>query len=184
MVKNPPAVQETCGFIPGLGRPPRGEHGNPLQYSHLENPMDRGAWWATVHGVAKSQRLSRRAKTLFPLSLLVNVSSRVEPERNFLASQADDHFPFKSLPDLPLPSSESDSEVARSCLTLCDPVDCTRPLGPWDSPGENTGVGCHFLLQGIFPTQRSNLDLPHCRQTLYHLGLPFADLVIKRTDTL
>ena len=132
--------------------------------------MDGGAWWATVHGVAKSQRLSRRAKTLFPLSLLVNVSSRVEPEGNFLASQADDHFPFKSLPDLPLPSSESESEVARSCLTLCDPVDCTRPLGPWDSPGENTGVGCHFLLQGIFPTQGLNPGLLNCRQTLYHLN--------------
>ena len=37
-----------------LGRSPGEEHGNPLQYSHLENPMDRGAWWAMVHGVAKS----------------------------------------------------------------------------------------------------------------------------------
>ena len=42
----------------------------------------------------------------------------------------------------------------------------TRLLCPWDSPGKNTGVGCHFLLQGIFPTQGSNLGLPHCRQTL------------------
>ena len=42
------------GAIPGLGRPPGGGHGNPLQYSCLENPMDRGAWWATVH---KSQRV-------------------------------------------------------------------------------------------------------------------------------
>ena len=41
--------------IPGSGRFPRGGHGNQLQYSRLENPMDRGAWWATVHGVAKSQ---------------------------------------------------------------------------------------------------------------------------------
>ena len=40
--------------IPGLGRYPRGRNGNPLQYSGLENPMNRGAWWATVHGVAKS----------------------------------------------------------------------------------------------------------------------------------
>ena len=47
------------GSIPGLGRSPRGGHGNPLQYSCLENPMDRGAWRTTVHGVAKSQtRLS------------------------------------------------------------------------------------------------------------------------------
>ena len=47
------------GLIPGSGRSPGEGNGNPLQYSCLENPMDRGAWWATVHGVAKSQtRLS------------------------------------------------------------------------------------------------------------------------------
>ena len=43
------------GLIPGSGRSPGEGNGNPLQYSCLENPMDRGAWWATVHGVAKSQ---------------------------------------------------------------------------------------------------------------------------------
>ena len=42
------------GSIPGLGRSPGGGHGNPLQYSSLENPMERGALWATVHGAAKS----------------------------------------------------------------------------------------------------------------------------------
>ena len=41
------------GSVPGLGRSPGGGHGNPLQYSYLENPMDRAAWWAIVHGVAK-----------------------------------------------------------------------------------------------------------------------------------
>ena len=47
------------GLIPGLGRSPGGGNGTPLQYSGLENPMDRGVWWITVHGVAKSQtRLS------------------------------------------------------------------------------------------------------------------------------
>ena len=48
-------------------------------------------------------------------------------------------------------------------------------LPPWDSPGKSTGAGCHFLLQRIFPTQGSNLDLLHCRQTLYrpsHQGNP------------
>ena len=50
---------EDLGSIPGSGRSPGEGNGNPLQYSCLENPMDRGAWWATVHGVAKSRtRLS------------------------------------------------------------------------------------------------------------------------------
>ena len=43
-------------------------------------------------------------------------------------------------------------------------------LCPWNSPGKNTGVGCHSLLQGIFPTQESNPGLPHCEQTLYRLS--------------
>ena len=45
-----------------------------------------------------------------------------------------------------------------------------RVLRPWDSPGKNTGVGCHFLLQGIFPTQGSNPGLSHCGWMLYHLS--------------
>ena len=56
-VKNSPANAgdiRDVGLIPGSGRCPGGGHGNPLQYSCLENPMDRGAWRATVHGVAKS----------------------------------------------------------------------------------------------------------------------------------
>ena len=48
-------MQEIWGSIPELGRSPEGGSGNPLQYSCLENPMDRGTWQATVHGVAKSQ---------------------------------------------------------------------------------------------------------------------------------
>ena len=57
LVKNPLAVQVDPGLIPGLGRPPRKRSGNPLQYPFLENSMDRGAWWVTVHGVIKSQTL-------------------------------------------------------------------------------------------------------------------------------
>ena len=49
-------------------------------------------------------------------------------------------------------------------------VQPSRLLCPWDSPGKNTGVGCHFLLQGIFSTQGSNLGLLHCRWILYHLS--------------
>ena len=67
-----------------------------------------------------------------------------------------------------LPFSESESEVAQSCPTLCDPMDCKHqaPLSMGFS-SKNTGVGCHFLLQEIFPTQGLNLSLPHCRQTLH-----------------
>ena len=54
MVKNLPANAGNESSIPGLGRSLGGGHGNPLHYSYLENPMDRGAWQATVHGVAES----------------------------------------------------------------------------------------------------------------------------------
>ena len=62
--------------------------------------------------------------------------------------------------------------VAQSCPTLCDTTDCPPPGSSFhgDSPGKNTGVGCHDLLQGIFPTQRSNPGLLHCRQILYQLS--------------
>ena len=58
VVKNPPANAgdiRGVGSIPGSGRSPGGRNGNPLQYSSLENPVDRGAWQATAHGVAKSR---------------------------------------------------------------------------------------------------------------------------------
>ena len=54
VVRNLPANAGDASSIPGSGRSPGGGHGNSLQYSCLENPMDRGTWWATVHGVAKS----------------------------------------------------------------------------------------------------------------------------------
>ena len=60
MVKNPPdnaGDARNVGLIPGLGRSPGGGNGNPLQYSCLQNPMDRGDWQATVHRVTK--RLTR-----------------------------------------------------------------------------------------------------------------------------
>ena len=69
MVKNLPANAGDLGSIPGSGRSPGGGHGNPLQYSGLGNPMDRGAWWATVHGVAKSWTRLKQLSTAI-LSLL------------------------------------------------------------------------------------------------------------------
>jgi len=55
VVKNPPANEEDPGSIPGSGRSPGGGHGNSLRYFYLENPVDRGAWRAIAHRVAKSQ---------------------------------------------------------------------------------------------------------------------------------
>ena len=66
VVKNPPANAgdiRDAGSIPGSGRSPGEGHGNPLQYSCLENPMDRGASRATVHGVAKSQTRLKHLST-------------------------------------------------------------------------------------------------------------------------
>ena len=69
VVKNPSvnAGDRDMGLMPGLGRSPGGGHGHPLQYSCLENPMDRGAWWATVHRVTRSwtqlKGLSTHART-------------------------------------------------------------------------------------------------------------------------
>ena len=123
-----------------------------------KNPMDGRAWWATVHGVAKSRtRLSDFIFTLWNLSSLAGdwtqgCSSKIV---------------------VPWPCSE----VTQSCSTLCNPMDCRLPGSSVHGifPGKNTGVGCHFLLQGIVLTQGSNPGLLHCRKTLYHLsheGIP------------
>jgi len=70
VVKNRPANAgnvRDMDLIPGSGRSPGRRHGNPLQYSYLGNSMDRGAWWATVHRVAKSQ--TRLSNSLFLISI-------------------------------------------------------------------------------------------------------------------
>ena len=70
-IKNLPADTGDPSFIPGSGRSPGGGSGNPLQYSCLENPVDRGAWWAAVHGVAKCQtRLNDWAHNTHPQVLV------------------------------------------------------------------------------------------------------------------
>ena len=77
LVKNPPAMQGDLGSIPRLGRSPGEGNGNPLQCSCLENCMGGGAWWATVHGVAKSQtRLNDFTHSL------EGINSRISKEKN------------------------------------------------------------------------------------------------------
>ena len=74
-VKNPRAIQEIqadASSIPRSKRSSGGGHSSPLQYSCLENPMDRGAWWATVHRVAKSQTRLKRLSTHMQLFISYN----------------------------------------------------------------------------------------------------------------
>ena len=78
MVKNLPATEADAGdaadigLIPGLGRSPGEGNGNPLQYSCLENPVDRVAWQAIVHGVAKDwTRLSEQTTSVIVISIIV-----------------------------------------------------------------------------------------------------------------
>ena len=71
--------------------------------------------------------------------------------------------------------------VAQSCPTLCDPMDCSSPGSSvhQDSPGKNTGVGCHALLQGIFPNQGWNPGLPHCRWILHHMSHQGSPIILE-----
>ena len=69
------------------------------------------------------------------------------------------------------------ARLLQSCLTPCNPT-TVGFFCPWGSPGQNTGVGWHALLQGIFPTQRSNLDLLSCRQILYYYATRAAHIWI------
>ena len=81
-----------------------------------------------------------------------------------------------------LKSINANCAQSLSSLTFCDPMDCSHPGSSvhGDSPGKNTGVWCHALLQGIFPTPGSNPGLPHCREILYnlsHQGSPLIQLL-------
>ena len=72
--------------------------------------------------------------------------------------------------------------VARPCPILYDTMEPARLLCPWNSPGKNTGVGCHSFFQGVFPIQGWNQGLPHCRQILLcePPGKPPGKLVVIR----
>ena len=83
MVKNLPAMQEAWVWFPGWGRCPGEGNGNPLRYSCLENPMHRGAWRATVHGVAKSwTQVSDTFTLLHSPVLLVSLYGRIPGGQN------------------------------------------------------------------------------------------------------
>ena len=92
MVRNPPETRDISdvGSIPGSEQSPGGEHSNPLQYSCLDNSMDRGAWWSKIHGVAKIGtwlRLSAHPCSTFPI-----VTNKKQGNSIFIFS-----FPLKPL---------------------------------------------------------------------------------------
>ena len=77
------------GSIPGWGRSPGEGNGNPLQYSCLENPMEKGAWWATVYGVVESDTTEATQHTLNSLSVQKNHHTKIVPTGEFAHPSTD-----------------------------------------------------------------------------------------------
>ena len=111
MVKNPPANARDAGVVPGSETSPTGGNGNPHRSSCLENPMDRAAWWATVHGVTKNWtqlRIINQATTPFVVcvSLFATpwaVACQNPLSMGFLRQENWNRLPFPSPGDLPDP---------------------------------------------------------------------------------
>ena len=146
------------GSIPGSVRSPGEGNGNPSQYSCLENPIDRRAWQATVYGVARSQtRLSDFTFT-FTYSIIHNIKMYwLLIFSIFRKLWIHDHNKFQDIFNIPQRKSMGGwvSRLVVSDSLRPQELQPIRLLCPWDFPGKNTGMDCHFLLQGIFPTQDS-----------------------------
>ena len=128
-------------------------NGTPHQYFCLENPMDGGAWWAAIYGVARSRtRLKRLSSSSSSSSMYTHgwIPSVFIWNYHNIVNRL--HAALRL--------------VTQSRLTLCDPIDCSPPGSSvhGDSPDKDTGVGCHSLLQG------SNPGLSHYRQIIYCLS--------------
>ena len=124
-------------------------------FNHLTGYNPLLVYWDTVRGVVRCGE----EVTFCNLQVKPNCFGRLvflgcDLHKCFFLSTA----PFSGY-------SESEVKMAQLCLTLCDPMDC-----PWNSLGQNTGVGSLSLLQGIFLTQESNRGLLHCRRILYQLS--------------
>ena len=130
------------GFDPWVRKIPGEGNGNPLHYSCLDNPMDGGAWWATVHRAAKSRtQLGNFTVCLCGYSVAIN-------------SVLQFHYCSACV-------------HAQSCLTLCDPKGYSPPSSSLHGIfREEYWSGLPFPSPGIFLTQGSNPGLPHWRQTL------------------
>ena len=124
----------------------------------------------------KTIALTRRTLVGKVMSLLFNMLSKLVI--TFLPRSKHLLISWLQSPSAVILEPKKIKSDTQSCPTLCDPTDCSLPgsICPWDFPGKSTRVGCHFLLQRIFPTQGSNPGLLHCRWILYclrHQGSPF-----------
>ena len=134
--------------IPGSGRSPGGEHGGPLQYSCLENPMDRGAWWAAFHKVAKTWRWLKWLSTASDLCHVLEMHSPI------------------------CLSSVQFSSVAQSCPTLCNPMNRSMPGRPvHHQVPEFTQTQVHRVSDAIQPSHPLSSPSPPAPNPFQHQGL-------------
>ena len=140
-------------------------NGTPLQYSCLENPMDGGAWWAAVHGVARNQtRLSDFTFTFHFHAL----EKEMATHSTVLAWRIPGMGEPGGLPSVGSHRVRHDWSDLAAAAAGCSPSDFSV-VGVL--LGKNTGMNYHFLLQGIFQTLESNPGLLHYWQILYLLSL-------------
>ena len=115
---------------------------------------------------------------LTPGPFILTCTSREGEKQGRLPRKVPRHLTWKQICSLPTPPAGlifialCCSAVLCLVVTLCDPMDCSSPGSSvhGDSPVKNTGVGCHALLQEVFPAKGLNPGLPHCRQILYQLS--------------
>ena len=150
------------GLIPGLGRSPGEGNGNPLQYSCLENPMDRRAWWATVHGIAKSRtRLSDFTFTLFNLYAeyimrntgLDEAQAGIKiPGRNINKLRYADETTLmaesKELKSLLIKVKEESGKLGLKLNIQKTKIMASGPITPWQIDGETVETVTDFILGG------------------------------------
>ena len=127
--------------------------------------MDCSLPGPSVHGISQG----RRVEQVPSLGYLPNPGDLLDPRIKPTSS-----FPVLGRDSLLLSHLGCCCSVAKSCPPLCNPTDCSPPGSSvhGDSPGKDTVVGCHALLQGIFPTQGSNPGLLHCGQITETPGQP------------
>ena len=144
---------------------------NQEEIEIMNNPVTGTEMEAVIKKKKKSPKNQKRRTRWLHRSILSNFQriANAYPSKT-LSKIADEgtlpnSFFEAAITLIPKPGKVKDAQL---CPTLCDPMD---PMdSPWNSPGQNTGVGSCFLLQGIFSTQESNPSLPHYRWILYQLS--------------